>query len=189
MYYITKESKVPSKRSLELADQAKSFVLSTDIVKNEWAKSYVQNRTNDRYRYAYDLDLLQEFIEPGSSVCEHGAAPFVLSTAIAYAGYKVIASDLDPYRFGDMSYFPFETLQYDVENPVGINIDGLEGVIFNELFEHCRFDLLSTLNDLNRTLKPGGYLFLSTPNLKSAIGWYKYIFKNNAYGVAGDIYH
>jgi len=66
---------------------------------------------------------------------------------------------------------------------------GVDGIIFNELFEHCRFDLLSTLNDLNRTLKPGGYLFLSTPNLKSAIGLYKYIFKHNAYGVAGDVYH
>jgi len=119
-----KEPALPSSESLQNVDKAKEYILDSEIIQNAWGKSYIENRANDRFRYAHDLDLLQAYLQPGSCICEHGAAPFVLSVAIAYAGYKVIAADLDPARFGDMSNMPFTPIRYDVEHPVGMKIDG-----------------------------------------------------------------
>lgn len=120
----TKEPEYPSSESLQYVDRAKEYIVASEIAKNDWAKSYIENSANDRLRYAHDLDLLNTYLQPGCCICEHGAAPFVLSAAISYAGYKVIAADLGPDRFGSMSNMPFTPMQYDVEHPVVMVIEG-----------------------------------------------------------------
>jgi len=38
-------------------------------------------------------------------------------------------------------------------------------IIFNEVFEHLRINPILTLKEINRVLRPGGILLLTTPNL------------------------
>ncbi|MFO8016853.1 MAG: methyltransferase domain-containing protein [Candidatus Woesearchaeota archaeon] len=40
-------------------------------------------------------------------------------------------------------------------------------IIFSEIFEHLRIDLISAMREINRVLKPKGILMLTTPNLYS----------------------
>jgi 2-polyprenyl-3-methyl-5-hydroxy-6-metoxy-1,4-benzoquinol methylase len=131
--------------------------------------------------------LLQGEVEPGAKILEHGAAPFVLSQALTQAQYSVTAGDSDPKRFGDLSELPFDVVKHDVEkDSIEENFDA---VIMNELFEHLRLDLVSTLQSVLSTLKPGGYLFLSTPNAASIEGIYNLIVYNTSYSLRTTPYH
>lgn len=70
---------------------------------------------------------------------------------------------------------PFHDSQFDV-------------VLFNELFEHLRINPIFTMREVHRILKPGGLLFLSTPNLRSLAGLANFLLKNRCYSCEADPY-
>lgn len=86
----------PKRRSVEKIRASREAVSQSPIVENDWADTYVNTRDADLYRFANDLELLKEKVETGTSVCEHGAAPFVLSHALSSEGYDLYAGDASP---------------------------------------------------------------------------------------------
>ena len=60
-----------------------------------------------------------------------------------------------------------------------------DAAIFHEIFEHLRINLIDTLGKIYKVIKPGGTLFLSTPNLLCLSGWVSFALKNKA---PGDIF-
>ena len=48
--------------------------------------------------------------------------------------------------------------------------DSYDLVLFNEVFEHLRLDLVFTMTEVRRVLKNDGTLLLSTPNHRSLVG-------------------
>jgi len=152
-----------------------------------WADSYARNHG---LRLARDLQLAQQYIPGGAKLAEFGAAPFFLTLALRRLDYEVTGIDIDPTRFGRMiretnlrivrcdietEALPFETASFDA-------------ALFNELFEHLRIDLVHTMGELRRVLKPEGLLLLSSPNLRSLQGILNFLLRNRATSCAEDIH-
>jgi ubiquinone/menaquinone biosynthesis C-methylase UbiE len=57
----------------------------------------------------------------------------------------------------ETEHLPFPDASFDI-------------VLFNEVFEHLRIDLIATLSEVRRVIAPAGLLFLSTPNARSLRG-------------------
>ncbi len=104
------------------------------------------------------------------TVLEIGTFLGVVSIALAKLGFKVTATDIEEFiscknlqrkfrNFGvayescNLSSYnmPFSTESFDV-------------VISCETLEHLNFNPLPVIKEINRILKPGGLLYLSTPN-------------------------
>jgi 2-polyprenyl-3-methyl-5-hydroxy-6-metoxy-1,4-benzoquinol methylase len=66
--------------------------------------------------------------------------------------------------------------------------DSFDGVMMNEVFEHLRVDLIFTMREVLRVLRPGGVLLLSTPNFRSVIGIYNLLVRGEAFALCGGIY-
>ena len=101
------------------------------------------------------------------------------------------AVDLNPGRFDNLDKLKCKIIKGDGENPNSLSLENnkFDVVILSHVFEHFRYDLLSSLKGIRKLLKPGGQLILETPNLLSFIGWYSLLFKGVAYSSASSIYH
>ena len=60
-------------------------------------------------------------------------------------------------------------------------------MLFNEVFEHLRINLVFTMTEVHRVLEPNGVLMLSTSNPTSWKGWwYHFSFKGRLVHTARD---
>jgi SAM-dependent methyltransferase len=121
-------------------------------------------------RLAFDLDYMRELADATERVLEIGALPFMLTLPLMRRGYNVTALDKPtsewdpavPMRLGlnhvacdlDIQPLPFKTNSFDV-------------VLINQVFAHLRVDLIGSMREIFRVLRPGGLLYLSSPNLRS----------------------
>ncbi|MCS3642213.1 class I SAM-dependent methyltransferase [Salinibacter ruber] len=177
----------PKRHSVEKIRASREAISQSSIVENDWADTYVNNRDADLYRFANDLELLKEKVESGASVFEHGAAPFVLSHALASEGYDLYAGDASPERFPGTGDMPFQVVKHNIEKDT---LDRMfDAVICNELFEHLRINLIDTFERVFDSLAPGGFLFLSTPNVASAEGIWGLLRQDRSYVAEEDAYH
>jgi len=177
----------PQKKYIRKIKISKNFISKSSITENEWADTYVNKRNADTFRYANDLEMLRERVEKGATVFEHGAAPFVLSHALATDGYDLFAGDASPERFPGTSDMPFSVTKHDIEKDT-LNRQ-FDVVLCNEIFEHLRLNLIDTFRNVYESLVSGGYLFLSTPNASSIKGIYNMILQDKSYAAGEGLYH
>lgn len=154
-----------------------------------WYSNYAQNH---KTRLAFDLEALNhQFPNPeGVKMLELGALPFILSVGAQKMGYEVVALDRNPDRFSRvlkenqlqtvafdlaLGTLPFEDATFDV-------------LVMNEVLEHLNLNLSKLFKELLRVLRPEGVLMLSTPNLRSAMGFYNFMFRGIAYSCAKDLF-
>ncbi len=82
-----------------------------------------------------------------------------------------------------------EVLKCDIESERLPLPDGeVDGVVFNELFEHLRINLIFTLTEVRRVMRNNAVLMLSTRNLRLVSGIVNFLFHNRAYSCCRDIY-
>ncbi len=83
------------------------------------------------------------------------------------------------YFDAEADAFPYEESQFDA-------------VVCSEVLEHLRHDPLHMLSEINRVLRPGGLLVLTTPNIASHAALYRLLSGKHPqmwsqyYGAAGD---
>ena len=133
--------------------------------------------------------LLSRTVAKGSLVADLGAFPGGLTRVIKKEGWNVIAIDKDPdrgltlqHRFKEgasrtddadepsftqsMQDIGVETRVADLEaSPLPFANKELDAALLTEVIEHLCVNPLFTLAEINRSLKPGGVLLISTPNL------------------------
>lgn len=127
-------------------------------------------------RYALILDLLRETVPPPADVVELGAAPGQQAIGLRQAGYHVTAVDLgiesDTWEgapAGSMAA-AFEREDVDLilwdleQSPYPFAEGVFDAVVMTEVFEHLRDYPVTALAEAKRILRPGGYLYLTTPN-------------------------
>ena len=177
----------PSAENTRLVQRMASKIYSDDASLADWTKNYLREHQS---RLATDLDLTLKILPAGCRVLDVGAAPLATSAALQTLGFEVEAIDLDPERFASViADFSLKAHRCDIENEaLPIANKSVGAVLFNELFEHLRINPIFTLSEVFRVLEPGGYLLLSTPNLRSFRGIRNLLIRDQGHAVSAGVY-
>ncbi|MEM1248293.1 MAG: methyltransferase domain-containing protein [Acidobacteriota bacterium] len=181
------EARRPIADDLELVLQVAERVRPDGDELNAWFDTY---RGRHAERIAHDLALVRRFGSTQARVLDCGATPLLLTAALRESGYDVVGVDLAPERFaGALDRLHLQVARCDIERePLPFEDSSLELVVFNELFEHLRVDLIFTLSEVLRILCDDGVLLLSTPNLRSLRGLRNLLTRGEAHAVSGGVY-
>jgi SAM-dependent methyltransferase len=151
----------------------------------EWFETYVKRHRN---RLAFDVAHAYERLSRGGRGLDVGCNPPVLMLALQSLGCQMGGIDLDPERFEKAI----------VEHRLDVTKANVEGgrlpfesrsfslVMFNEVFEHLRINPIETMTEIFRILDDGGELYLSTPNVKSALGYVNFLLRDRLGGGSAD---
>lgn len=106
----------------------------------------------------------------GTPLLEVGAFPYHLTVLLRHLGYPAVAVDLQPERLAErIRQHGLDVRRCDIERqPLPFPSGTFELVVCNEVLEHLRYDPLFTLSEINRVMRPGATLLLTTPNLYAA---------------------
>ncbi len=127
-------------------------------------------------RYAFVKSLIERDLPPPARVVEFGAAPGDQIVGLAKLGYTCTSIDLgtssDDWGAGEvgrMKRILAEASVADVtwnleETPYPVPDAAFDAVIMTEVLEHLRDYPIQSLHEAFRVLKPGGRLYLTTPN-------------------------
>ena len=130
-------------------------------------------------RYAFVRGLLTEAFPPPADLVELGAAPGAQCIALARDGYRVTAVDLGEAaeEWGDESSglmasaferTGVELVLWDLDaRPYPFEDQSFDVALLTEVLEHLREYPLQSLAEVQRILRPGGFLILTTPNSAS----------------------
>ncbi|MCH7591750.1 MAG: class I SAM-dependent methyltransferase [Planctomycetes bacterium] len=179
------------RQRLQSLDDSIACVLRS-LPKNEntaaWIRAYADNHRN---RLAQDVELLRQYAGSARSVLEVGSAPLFLTLTLKRAGYDVRGLDLAPEDYSSLvEEHQLDIRKVDIERErIPFPDDSFDVVLFNEVFEHLRIDLIFTMSEVKRVLKPGGRLFLSTPNHRSLVGVWTLLWHHAGCHVCPDLYH
>jgi SAM-dependent methyltransferase len=129
----------------------------------------ISNLYHHERRYVADLRLVETLAPVGSRIVEIGAAPCQMTALLALGGHSVIGVDVDPGRVtGIVDAFGLDVRRCDVErSPLPFDDSSFDCALLCETFEHLRIDPAFVVAEINRVLKPGASLLLTTPNVYS----------------------
>jgi SAM-dependent methyltransferase len=177
----------PSKEALRAIEDCRHDITPDSHELREWHNSYTANQT---IRIASDLDIVKQHAPPNSDILEVGSIPLLLTCALKKSNYNVVGCDIAPERYSSaLDDLGINVLKCNVDtDTLPFEDQSFDAIVFNEIFEHLRIDLIFSLSEILRVLKPGGCLMLSTPNLRSLKGISNYLIRNKAYSCSGDIY-
>lgn len=149
-----------------------------------WLEKYFANH---KHRLALDFEWCRANFAKDAKVLEVGAYPFFVTRALMSGGYEVRTVDHPAPEVGRLALtLSVASSECDIERNRLPFPDGyFDEILFNEVFEHLRIDLLFTIDELRRVLKPGARLWLSTPNLRSARGIVNFLLKEEAWSRVG----
>jgi SAM-dependent methyltransferase len=144
-----------------------------------------------RLRYEFLLRRTGENL-PSGRVLDVGASPGIFTLLMIRAGYDTVGLDLFPHkRFPSASGKNEINLFIEKGIPVvGADVaaspfpmadSAFDAVMMNETIEHLSCSPLPCLKEICRTLKPGGLLFLSTPNVVSLANRIRFLAGRNIY--------
>jgi SAM-dependent methyltransferase len=127
-------------------------------------------------RYEFVEQLVRRDFSPPARVVELGAAPGDQIAAVARLGYQATAVDLgvaeDDWGSGEVGYYRSVLASAGVENvkwnledvPYPLPDGQFDVVLLTEVLEHLREYPARSLGEVTRILRPGGRLYLTTPN-------------------------
>jgi SAM-dependent methyltransferase len=146
-------------------------LLQTGLEKDEFA--YLGMLRDTYLRTIRDLDLLLKSPKRREKILEIGSLFGVVSKSLKKMGYSVFALDIPEFYESPA----LQSLYEKAEIPfVGVNLRHsvlpyesgfFDAVILCEVIEHFNFNPLPSLKEINRVLKPGGILYIGTPNMAS----------------------
>lgn len=149
----------------DLVGSVLADVRAAGVDRDHWDEGFMARRAE---RYQQDVRVMSR--ELGDDpVIEVGSVPCHLTLALARMGRRVIGVDIDPTRATSViEATGLDVRRVDVEaEALPFDDASFGSAVFTEILEHLRIDPLFTLSEVNRVLRPGGILYLSTPNLYS----------------------
>ena len=125
------------------------------------------------------LKFFTEKSEPaGLKILDLGAGEGALTQKLYLMGYEMSACDFNPeaFRFNELSCDGV-----DITGPFPYSDGSFDLVIAVEVTEHI-LDHENFFREINRILKPGGRLYISTPNILSMKSRFRFLFRGFTYG-------
>lgn len=125
------------------------------------------NSFNDhKKRYKKDLEVINKYFK-GGKILDLGASPFHITYCLKQWGFDVTGVDINPDSFtAFLKKYELDIKKANIETEkLPYKNNTFDFIIFNEVFEHLRINPILTLKEINRVLRPGGILLLTTPNL------------------------
>ncbi len=129
------------------------------------------NLSRDSYvRTVRDVDGLFPAGREGTSILEIGSFLGPVSVALRKIGYGVSALDIPEFHASERLRalyarhgIPFAGCNLR-QAALPYEADSFDAVIFCEVMEHWNFNPLPVLQEINRVLKTGGYVYIGMPN-------------------------
>jgi len=144
-----------------------------------WGEGYVHGHAG---RLLWDVDFLSKNYRFDNCL-NVGGAPFLFEYLIrkSQPELKLVSLDLAPYRFPLVSkILRTEIIQLDIEQGNALEVADLgkfQCIVFCEIFEHLRINLLRTVSLLGNLLDQDGILYLTTPNGVGLSAWMSKLIK------------
>lgn len=174
---------VPSEGALESlrASAERVFAAAEDGAPSEYWKYHSE-------RLALDLEWASRSMKRDAAILEIGGYPFFLTCALTDHGYNARAVDRSiPAVVRLAKSVGVAATSCDIEiQQLPFSSDFFDEVLVNEVFEHLRVDIIFTFKEVHRVLRPGGRLWLSTPNLRSLRGIANFLLRSEAWSVSGE---
>lgn len=107
---------------------------------------------------------------PNKKILNVGGAPFIFEVMIRQITNDIFLTslDIDPSEYSkEINDLGLEVIGCDIEKQSArdnINFYDYDVLCICELFEHMRLDLIGTFEDIYNKMRPGSYLYLTTPN-------------------------
>ena len=157
--------------------------LVADTVDDPELKSWAISYADVQYaRIESDALLVEQQHEKGR-LLNVGGAPYVFEYLLKQnnPNIEITSFDVSPERLKDLSdAIDLDVKKVDIEHPLEGGDGVYSTVVFNEVFEHCRLDLFTVMDNLQRLLEPGGLLILTTPNGFSLGNIWKFLVKQRS---------
>ncbi len=142
-------------------------------------------------RYIFLLEQITRRIKSGA-VLDVGASPGIFTRIMQMSGYDTVGLDLYPHkRFPaagageDRNIFienEIKVVSADIVNqPFPFSDSTFDFVTMNETIEHLIGSPMQCISEIKRVLKPGGLLFLSTPNVATLANRLRFASGKNIY--------
>ena len=130
--------------------------------------------SNKKQNYLLDGILKVFEDENRGAVADLGCGDGDYSVALTKMGFKVTACDLDVQRFKQKDKIDFKVC--DVTKKLPFEDASLDYIVLAEVIEHLR-NPYQVMQELNRVLRPGGKLVLSTPNILNLRSRIRFLFE------------
>lgn len=116
------------------------------------------------HRYKDDLQQITTRLPESGSVLDLGAYPFCVPETLSKLGYDITAAGLSSCDTDGLR-LSFDIIEVDCDRaPLPFPDEYFDAVIFTEIFEHLYVNPLRAIEEIHRVLKPGGFVYLTTPN-------------------------
>ena len=127
-------------------------------------------------RYDYVAAMLRKAQPAPAKVVELGAAPGDQIAQLARMGYDCVAVDIglaaDEWAHASAGRMVrlledagVSLVSWDLEQvPYPLGDESFDAVVMTEVYEHLRDYPIRALEEVHRILRPGGYLYFTTPN-------------------------
>jgi SAM-dependent methyltransferase len=148
--------------------------LGADAEIRGWALDYARHHAG---RLKWDTELIKENFRP-SRLLNIGAAPYVFEHLLrkALPETAVVSIDLNPERFPNTAeILGITVIGLDIEHDALEDIGRFPLVIFCEIFEHLRADLLGTMRRVSSAVDRDGILYLTMPNGLGLASWSRFL--------------
>jgi len=148
---------------IEAFEYSSQLIESTTSSLGDWARRI---GIRQRKRLLSDIGLCAHYCPANGKMLDVGCAPFFTTIALHQMGYDIQGVDIDPNRFDALlARAGLKVVKCDFElEPLPYSDGEFDLILLSEVFEHLRINLITTMREIRRVLKPGGILLLSTPN-------------------------
>lgn len=163
-------------KTSELRRTVESALLAPEYNSKAYVNDYLKVHMN---RFAETVGLLQPITRPGQRIVDLGSYGSLVpalqdilgATDITltepFQDQKPATEDTFLQNARNGARYSFHVDRFDVEGPFPYEDGHFDIVIFTEVLEHLSRDPMRTMSEINRIIKTGGHLLLSTPNCAS----------------------